>query len=188
MNTFKIASSQRAHSAHSNSSSFLRSNQHFLLPSPETERGKAKPRTQRLGIRFLRVSCGRGHQTGADWRSEPSLSANATSYWFPGAPPPEQGGRFGVKEGGCPFPAPLAGLRSVLLDPATLRPRDPASALPKRIWPFPLGPKPLFQRRPFSGVASGRHEAAAAAPPGDLAVRGWAAGQLASLSCLARGL
>lgn len=101
---------------------FLKSKQCFLLPSPETERAKANPRTQSLGIRFPQFSCGRGHQTGVDWWAERSLSADSTCYWLHGAPPPEQGGRFGVPQGS--FPSPPSGSRS-----SPGRPCDPAVLL-----------------------------------------------------------
>lgn len=57
---------------------------------------------------------------------------------------------------------------------------DPTLKLPSRIWPFLLLLKPPSQQRPFSWVASGRREAAAAAPGEDLAVRRGVAGQPAS--------
>ena len=101
-------------------------------------------------------------------------------YWLHGAPPPEQGGRFGVPQGS--FPSPSCSRRS----PG--RPCDPGfcSRTAHKNLAFLLGPKPSSQRRPFSRIASGWLEAAAAAPGGDLAVRG-GRGQPAFVSCFARG-
>ena len=73
---------------------------------------------------------------------------------------------------------------ALLVDPATLR---FSSCTAYKNLAFLLGLKRSSQRRPFSRVTSGWHEAAAAAPGGDLAVRGGAAGQPASLSCFAQG-
>ena len=77
-------------------------------------------------------------------------------YWLHGAPPPEQGGRFGVPQGSFPSPS---GSRS-----SPGRPCDPGfcSRTAHKNLAFLLGPKPSSQRRPFSRIASGWLEAAAA--------------------------
>lgn len=169
----------RLHRVHS-ISSYL-SNASYSLPRKRKEQ-KQSPEPRAWGFLFLSFLVGeaiRPALTGEqNRRSQPSPRA----IGYTGLRLLSRAGDLVCRrEASHP---PLLAPGALLVDLATLR---FCSCTAYKNLAFLLGLKPSSQRRPFSRVASGWHEAAAAAPGGDLAVRGGAAGQPASLSCFARG-
>lgn len=166
----------RAHSISSNLSSAS-----YSLPRKRKEQ-KQTPELRAWGFVFLSVLVGEairpaltGEQNG---RSQPTLRA----IGYMGLRLLSRAGDL-VCRREVSHP-PLLAPGALQVEPATLR---FCSCTAYKNLAFLLGLKRSSQRRPFSRVTSGWHEAAAAAPGGDLAVRSGAAGQPASLSCFAQG-